>query len=477
MKQLYIPLLSILLSLSIQAQTSIALKNIRYYNNYGKTLNYLELPQTKASLIKIVDSLSNHFWQKPSQYANELMIQKTNPSLKKYIDLLTIGNSNDGLINNTLGVQTLQKSGNSNYFLSLEMIELPMSSLNKWIGIDSSLRKRFLSAPKIGLFQLLASIQSSQGEIVFQKCTSFLLYRNKRFKSFGFRHPDYGISLKEFETFLANGLSIVFDHSNTIGLVELEYDPAIMNDDFIQPYIKNQTKVFIASEKNNLQYLWKEQMQYLQYEEPAYEEIYLTKEEKASLPTNLKKEIRAVDLRYPFFVLEESRDIISDKNYTLKATMYAMRNSADEPRTFTYNVRTGLPLVFVNGKTHVFLKAKDTLAHFSVRSDKKDSKKKKLLHQVVENENGSIINLESSPRIRSQEYAFVIEGIFKGKPLKINCSGMRGMNTVIREIYLDNQLEAIVQGSTTPEILVVLDKKLDAETLNQLLLLSFSRLF
>jgi hypothetical protein len=191
----------------------------------------------------------------------------------------------------------------------------------------------------------------------------------------------------------------------------------------------------------------------------------------------LKKEIRAVDIRYPFFVLEESRDIISDKNYTLKATMYAMRNSADEPRIFTYNVRTGLPLVFVNGKTHVFLKAKDTLAHFSVRSDKKDSKKKKLLHQVVENDNGSIINLESSPRIRSLEYAFVIEGVFKGKPLKINCSGMRGMNTVIREIYLDNKLVTIVQGSTAPEIMVVLDKNIDIETLNQLLLLSFSRLF
>lgn len=476
MKQLYTPILSLLISLSIQAQTSLELKTIRYHNNSGKTLDYMELAQTKASLIKIVDSLSKQYWQTPSRFSNELMIQKTNSSLKTYADLLTISNSKDGIINSPLWVQTLQKTGNSKYFLSLEMIELPMGSLNKWIGIDSSLRKRFLSGPKIGLFQILASIQSSQGEIVFQKRTSFLLYRNKRIKSFGFRHPDYGISPKEFETFLAKGLSNVFDHSNTIGLVELEFDPAIMNDNFIQPYVQEQKKVFIASEKNNLQYLWKDQMQYLQYEEPAYEEIYLTKEEKASLPTNLKKEIRAVDIRYPFFVLEESRDIFSDKNYSLKATMYAMRNSADEPRRFTYNVRTGLPLVFVNGKIHVFLKDKDTLAHFRVYTDKKDSKKKKLLHQVVETANGNIINLENSIRTSTQEYAFVMEGEFKSKPFKINCSGMRGMNTVIREIYLDNTLVAIVQGSTAPEFMVVLDKNLDSVTLNQLLLLSFSRL-
>jgi hypothetical protein len=175
--------------------------------------------------------------------------------------------------------------------------------------------------------------------------------------------------------------------------------------------------------------------------------------------------------------LEESRDIFSDKNYTLKATMYAMRNSADEPRRFTYNVRTGMPLVFVNGKIQVFLKDKDTLAHFRVYTDKKDSKKKKLLHQVVETANGNIINLENSIRTSTQEYAFVMEGEFKSKPFKINCSGMRGMNTVIREIYLDNTLVAIVQGSTAPEFMVVLDKNLDSVTLNQLLLLSFSRLF
>jgi hypothetical protein len=85
--------------------------------------------------------------------------------------------------------------------------------------------------------------------------------------------------------------------------------------------------------------------------------------------------------------------------------------------------------------------------------------------------------MENKPRTSTQQYAFIIEGAFKGMSLKINCSGMRGMQTVIREIYLNNKLIAIAQGSTSPEILTVLDKNLDSVTLNQLLLLSFSRLF
>jgi hypothetical protein len=480
MKQIALLPLSLLICLQIQAQSSLALKSIRYHNNSRKTLNYLELPQIKASLNKTLDSLSKQYWQIPSRLSNELIIQKINAPQNPTISQIALidpklGNANKNLI--TIDSSHQRKNSIPNYFLSLEIVEIPMSSLNKLIGIDSSFRKRFLSSPKIGLFQIVASIQSSHGETVFKKTVSILMFRNKRVTSFGFPHPDYGISPKNFENLLAKGLSIVLDHSNTIGLLEIEYEQVNMNDNFIQPFVQHQPKIFIASEKNNLQYLWKDQMQYLQYEEPGYEEIYLTKEDKDSLPKNLVKEIRAVDMRYPFFMIEESRDIFHDKNYALKTTVYAMRNSADEPRRFTYNVRTGLPLVFVNGKTHVFLNDKDTLAQFSIRTDKKDSKKQQFLHQIVETYNGSSITMETKPRTRTQEYAYVLEGAFKGMPLKINCSGMRGMQPTIREIYLNNQLIAIVQGSTAPEIMVAIDKNINVLELNQLLLLSFSRLF
>ena len=480
MKQFALLPLGLLFYLPIQSQTSVVLKSIRYHNHSSKTLNYLELPEIKTSLNKTLDSLSTQYWQIPSRLSNELNIQKSNPTLKPYVAQLTMINSKQGNANNMLlGSDPFNQSNSTttNYFLSLELLELPMSSLNKFIGIDSSFRKRFLSAPKIGLFQMVASIQSSHGEPIFKKQVSLLVYRNQRVNSFGFPHPDYGISPKDFENLLAKGLAIVFDKSNNMGLLEIAYTPVRMNDNFIQPFVQHLPKIFIASEKNNLQYLWKDQMQYLQYEEPGYEEIYLTKQEKDSLPKTLAKEIRAVDMRYPFFMIEEGRDILHDKNYALKTTVYAMRNSADEPRRFTYNVRTGLPLVFVKGKIHVFLNDKDTLAKFSIRTDKKDSQKQQFLHQIVETYKGSSITMETKPRTRTQEYAFVIEGAFKGMPLKINCSGMRGMQTTIREIYLNNQLKAIVQGSTAPEIMAVIDKNIDVLELNQLILLSFSRLF
>ena len=61
MKQIALLPLSLMICLQIQAQSSLALKSIRYHNNSSKTLNYLELPQTKASLNKTLDSLSKQY--------------------------------------------------------------------------------------------------------------------------------------------------------------------------------------------------------------------------------------------------------------------------------------------------------------------------------------------------------------------------------------------------------------------------------
>ena len=46
-----------------QAQSSIELKSVDYYNFSGRTLNYLEFPEISQQLVKSLDSLSKKFLQ------------------------------------------------------------------------------------------------------------------------------------------------------------------------------------------------------------------------------------------------------------------------------------------------------------------------------------------------------------------------------------------------------------------------------
>ena len=131
----------------------------------------------------------------------------------------------------------------------------------------------------------------------------------------------------------------------------------------------------------------------------------------------------------------------------------------------------------MSGISHVLMLEKDTIAQFKIKSNFLDGKKKTFLHQLYQATDSSIVAVEKTVRENIHHYDFELEGVLKGQAFKISFSGLRGSSESIREIYLKEKLVVVVEGKDTPELLVVLDKDLDAITLNQLLLLSFSNLF
>ncbi len=464
-----------------QAQNSILIKSVDYYNYSGRTLNYLEFPEISQQLTHSLDSLSRMYLQIPMMAAPDFKINKRlyqDNALSEHVNL-AIGNNASNEKIRAAEKQQLRNNGQLNRdaktYFSLEIAELPLNSLRQFPELDSLFIQQLLQKQNIALVQMVAKLQAATGELLIDKQVCMVLSRNKQPVLIGFNHPDYIITPKSFGKLLEAALSVLLDNNNETEILQMTSVPAIVNDNFIQPYLKNQPKLNFSAKKGIIQYLWKNEIQYLRYQDPLYENIVLRGKKLTPIPNSLLAQINADNIWEPLFLMEESRDILADKNYLLQCVVNVERDPYG--KGIPFNKKTGLPFNFLSGISHVLLLEKDTIAQFRIKSNLLDGKKKKFLHQLYNATDSSLATIEKVPRESIQHYDFEIEGSIKGIMFKISYTGLRGSPESIREIYLKEKLVAVVAGKDTPELLVVIDKDLDAITLNQLLLLSFSNLF
>lgn len=481
MKKKLLHLFLILITgISSHAQSGIIFKSVDYYNYSGKTLNYLEFPEIRQQLSKTLDSLSRKFLQIPMIASPDLKINKRlyqDNSLSEHVNL-AIGNAatnekikaaeKQQLLNNNA-------SQNAKTEFSLEIAELPLNSIRQFPELDSLFIQQLLQKQNLALIQIIAKLKAATGELLIDKQVCMVLSKNKQPVLIGFNHPEYLISPKSFGKLLEAGLNVLFDTNNETEILQMNSIPAIVNDNFIQPLIKSQPRLNFSNQKGIIQYLWKGEVQYLRYQEPLYENIVIRGKKTTPIPNSLIAQINADNIWEPIFLREESRDILADKNYLLQCVVNVERDPYGKGTPF--NKKTGLPFNFLSGISHVFMQDKDTIAQFKIKGNFLDGKKKTYLHQLYMAADTSIIAIEKIPRENVHHYDFELDGVFKGQAFKIAYTGLRGSSESIREIYLKEKLVAVVEGKDNPELLVVLDKDIEAISLNQLLLLSFSNLF
>jgi hypothetical protein len=481
MKKKLLHLFLILITgISSQAQSGIIFKSVDYYNYSGRTLNYLEFPEISQQLTKTLDSLSRKFLQIPMTASPDFKINKRlyqDNSLSEHVNL-AIGNYATNEKIKTAEKQQLlnnNTSQNAKTEFSLEIAELPLNSIRQFPELDSLFIQQLLQKQNLALIQMIAKLKAATGELLIDKQVCMVLSKNKQPVLIGFNHPEYLITPKSFGKLLEAGLSVLLDKNNDTEILQMNSIPAIVNDNFIQPFVQHQPRLNFSSQKGIIQYLWKGEVQYLRYQEPLWENIVIRGKKTTPIPNSLLVQINADNIWEPLFLREESRDILVDKNYLLQCVVNVERDPYGKGTPF--NKKTGLPFNFLSGISHVFMQDKDTIAQFKIKANFLDGKKKTYLHQLYMAADTSIIAIEKTPRENVHHYDFELDGVFKGQVFKITYSGLKGSSESIREIYLKEKLVAVVEGKDNPELLVVLDKDIDSISLNQLLLLSFSNLF
>jgi len=99
-----------------------------------------------------------------------------------------------------------------------------------------------------------------------------------------------------------------------------------------------------------------------------------------------------------------------------------------------------------------------------------------MYHQLIMPYDSSLLIISNKDRSASQICTHVFSGTLGNKFFRILKNGRYGYDG-LQEIYLNNQLVCVAQGTTYPELISLLDPKIDPVELNQLLLLAFSSLF
>ncbi len=238
-----------------QAQSSIELKSVDYFNFSGRTLNYLEFPEISQQLVKSLDSLSKKYLQIPMTAASDFKINKRlyqQNSLSEHLNLALTNMATKEKISAATAQQLLNNGDGGKLaktIFKLEIAELPLNSLRQFPDLDSLFIQQLLQKQNIALIQMVAKLQAATGEMLIDKQVCMVLSRNKQPVLIGFNHPEYLITPKSFGKLVEAGLSILLDRNNDTEILQMTSVAAIVNDNFIQPNIKNQPRLSFNTQK------------------------------------------------------------------------------------------------------------------------------------------------------------------------------------------------------------------------------------
>lgn len=341
----------------------------------------------------------------------------------------------------------------------MDLVEYtPVSYIQKYNQFinDSVFRKEVIS-----VFSFQLAIRLNENDFAFNKLLDIFIKRGAG-NGMGMTIQNIVLTPKGFNDLLKKSLVILLDSSDNYEQIEMHASPAYTGDNFILEKTAGLPRINVYSNKKLSRFDYDNQEQIIRWGEQEYREIHLKGKNKTILSDSLMSSIQQTESPSDFvFLLQEGRDVISDKNYIiiLPAGIRKYYNQSQNEPVFD----------LIKGPFHSLLCGNDTVALFSVTRGGTDPEKKLLLHQVS---NG--INKESITAINKNEsvidvhYLYIIEGKMFNHAFRILISNF------LKEIYIDGQLRLIVQGEKAPERFVTFGNNIPAEMINALLIIGYN---
>ena len=436
------------------------------YHSFTKTrtLDFLNDPDIRTEFLNNLDTVVQQLFQKRLNYSNGFKFKTENP---------------DGININPESANFRKKDLNPNdkttYYLAFEISEHPITTEMALKDVDTSFINLLAKKKNICVYQFSARIIRSDESIVLDKQLFVLLARPDNSFFLGFEHPYYNVGSMGLSKIIKTCLPILMDSNIETELIQITTLPAYVPDNFIQPTILNKARTYTTIKKNFVQYNSRNEIQSIRFQEPGYNPIILKGKNSTPLPVDIQTAIKYYKRDY-IFLWEESRDVFADKNYKIATIATVVNDAYDQARPHWFNLKTGLPLQFLPGNYHYLIQNNDTIARFNIQLQVSDPSKKVFYNQIINTKDYSTITVSNTFQAISHVYHFVLNGTLQNKSFKIFISGINGTPS-IKEIYFNGSLVCIAQGTLYPEVLSIIDPELSSDTLNQLLLLSFSSLF
>lgn len=446
------------------SQDKLEIYSAAYHSNtMAKTLDLLLDNEIKLGFLKTIDSVVQHLYNRQLVYANNFHFEADRNEL-------------NGFGKTSLRKKELVSLNKSTLYLAFDISERPLSIEMPIGDVDTNYVNDLAKKKNICVYEFHARLFDSDETVVLEKQLFVLLARAEGSNFLGFEHPFYHLGATGINKLMQTCLPILLDSNNESELIQVSAMPAYVPDNFIQTKIKNTGRTLSSVNKNIVQYSTKNGIQSFRFQEPAYAPIILKGKHQTILPAAIQSAIRSEKARDYMYLWEESRDIFADQNYKLLTVATIGNDPYTQQIPLWVNQKTGLPLLFLKGECHYLIQDKDTIAHFSISSQVSDTSKQVFYNQLLNPKDFTSFSVSKNNQAMSQVYHYVLTGSLKNNSFKILMSGINGTPS-IKEIYYKNNLVCIAKGTKYPEIMSTIDANLSPETLNQLLMISFSSLF
>lgn len=353
--------------------------------------------------------------------------------------------------------------------LNIGLIEYSTPEYIKQFNLD--ILDTLFAKEVLSVLRLEVRLEGKNQSVLFEKDLDVYVKKGPS-NGIGVPFVNLHFTRKGFLETLKKSFAILFDSTTTNEAIELTVGGAYVGDNFILAKTSGLPRTQVSTTKSISKFKYSGQEQLIRWGDQLYKDVVLYGKNKTILPEKLVKafenNIGEADTN-PVFLVQEGRDILANKNYTIQLAAHLGINP------YYLNFNTVRPIIkLISGYNHFLFNENDTVAVFEIQIDKVDTTKKIFLNQVSNGiDTSSVTSIESPEKVISLNYDYLIKGKLKANNFEIKISGDR----YLREFYFNNELICIANGNKTLERFVILDNSISSEILNALFIIGFNSFF
>ncbi len=432
-------------------QEKIALEQIQVFSSINPSATYWQLP---TNIQPLLDALDSGLFLKLG-LSRDTSITTKAIRLSKQIQL--------GKINiNWLATR------NFDYHAYVELYEMDPDFIYKNNLVEIPETKK----DSIHSFWVIAtSIFNQKQERILQKT---ILLGLTPINSLGIGYINQASASTPYHIYnaVSKALSMLSPEANEMEFMEAKLPSVYTTDNYWMPYVHNQPRTIIDTNKNFVSYTNGTGIHILRTPSAILNKLNL-KDKSPNYPyknmVGLIKKTRVNYFNNEYYqVIQSLRDVKNNFDYTLEGFL-----------EFNSEIPGGinqLALVFLPDSVHKIFNEKDSIGYFMVK-DLVMEKDKYYFGEVIYNGYDSTKQYTLTDKAIKNKYPIVhvksIDGKIYNTPFSIKLSA----NNTIKTIFINQKLALIVAGKNKPTQMVVVDKEANEKIKDFLLMMSFSEIF
>ncbi len=444
-KKLHCTFIVLLTVSGLMAQKKVVLERLLCYSAQSRLENYWALTELKPAFASQLNTTLQKYFNASLTDSSLLKLKIIGPENTPKLSF-NFNTSDSNQLHLFLSIQEITP-GEFFSFMNHHTIEETQMKLTKTI------------------FRLGVTLVNNQKQLLVNNSINLLVHEGET-PGIGIIDNDHSLTSKGFIELLKVGFNFLLNPDEELVQAIIKVPPAFMVDNVITPMIKGKPRVYVREEKGIAAYPYFGGQQMIRMVDPVFRKLKLKGKNADTVSGNILTAIdKASNIRGSFFTFleQDSRDVMRNRNYQLKLAAQMVEKT--EEGSFT---------IFLPGKVHYLFEAKDTVANFTIETNKTEPGKFLLLDRNWNGYDTSSISIFAQRKLTTPfDYRYKLTGTIGRDLFTIKCSG----NNAIREIFLNDKLVVIAQGKFMPQRFVVFDASLSPELLNQLFVIGFARFF